>query len=136
MLQWLSNFDLGAGYIISLLFIVTIFSIFFFRRLIVQQRILKNKLFQLQNEIKAINSGNLGMGKKINQCAEEISKVDIENMVMDKSATNEKVYQQAGLLLSRGATIEEVVESCDIAPAEAELLAILKHSGVRKPAIS
>ena len=133
MLQWLSSLDVPAGYIISLLLVCVVVLSSILYRLSLKQSSLQRSVFQLQNEIKAINSGNLGMGKKINQCAEEIAKVDVEQLVTENSTTNEKVYQQAGLLLSRGATIEEVVESCDIAPAEAELLAIMKHSSVRKP---
>ena len=128
MIQWLTNLQTEASLIIGLLFISLIIVSTLIWRLYKQHRAMQNKIFQLQNEVKAINSGNLGMGKKINQCAEEIAKVDLNGIINEKSLVNEKVYQQAGLLLERGATIEEVVEACEIAPAEAELLAIMKHS--------
>lgn len=58
----------------------------------------------------------------------EIANVETSQQNQAISATDEKTYDQAGLLLSRGATIEEVVESCAITPAEAELIAIMRHS--------
>lgn len=85
-------------------------------------------LAQLQNEFRAMNSGQLGMGRKIRKVSEEIANVETAQQQNNHHGTSEKVYEQAGLLLSRGATIEEVVESCEIAPAEAELIAIMSHS--------
>jgi len=134
MAQWFLDLSVYAGYIYSLLLISIVILLFSYRRLSSKYSLLQHQIFQLQNEIRAINSGNLGMGRKLNQCAEEIAKVEVNHIASDVSQTSEKIYQQAGLLLSRGATIEEVVESCDIAPAEAELLAIMKHSGIRRPA--
>jgi len=134
MAQWFSDLNVYAGYIYSLFLVSIVMLLFFYYRLSSKYSLLQNQIVHLQNEIRAINSGNLGMGRKINQCAEEIAKVEVNHIASDTPQTSEKVYQQAGLLLSRGATIEEVVESCDIAPAEAELLAIMKHSGIRRPA--
>jgi len=91
------------------------------------EKIVKS-LKQLQNEFRAMNSGQLGMGRKIRKVSEEIANVENVQQQTQFQGTSEKVYEQAGLLLSRGATIEEVVESCEIAPAEAELIAIMSHS--------
>jgi lipoate synthase len=102
--------------------------------LIVTLRVYKNfkkltkSLCQLQNEFRAINSGQLGMGRVIRKVSEEIANVESLQQLSSHHGTSEKIYDQAGLLLARGATIEEVVESCDIAPAEAELIAIMTHS--------
>jgi len=85
-------------------------------------------LKQLQNEFRGMNSGQLGMGRKIRKVSEEIANVEIVQQQTHHHGTNEKVYEQASLLLSRGATIEEVVNSCEIEPAEAELIAIMSHS--------
>ena len=136
MNQFFSELSVYVGYIYSLLFISILTLLFFYHRLSNNFSSLQNQVIKLQNEIRAINSGNLGMGRKLNQCAEEIAKVEVSHIALDTPQTSEKTYQQAGLLLSRGATIEEVVESCDIAPAEAELIAIMKHSGLKRPAVA
>lgn len=89
---------------------------------------LSKSMVQLQNEFRAINSGQLGMGRVIRKVSEEIANVESLQQLSSHHGTSEKIYDQAGLLLARGATIEEVVESCDIAAAEAELIAIMTHS--------
>lgn len=88
------------------------------------------KLAELEGHIRAIISGNLGMGKKLNRVASDVQEVELQRLSMGslEKAENDKNYQQASLLLTRGATIEEVVDTCDIAPAEAELIAVLSHS--------
>lgn len=141
MTQWinelaLSGIEINMNYLLGVLLFAFICLLVVTRCFSLKYRSLKNQLSQLQNEVRAINSGNLGMGRKMNQFAEEIANVEFGNISQDVSVANDKIYQQAGLLLSRGATIEEVVESCEIAPAEAELLAIMRHSQTVKPAIA
>jgi len=89
---------------------------------------LSKALFHLQNEFRAMNSGHLGMGREILKVSKEIARVESICEHTGSQGVSDKIYAQAGLLLSRGATIDEVVESCEIAPAEAELLAIMQHS--------
>ncbi|MDQ7049871.1 MAG: DUF2802 domain-containing protein [Enterobacterales bacterium] len=127
MAQWFSGFEINTSYLILMNIFLFVGGVLFAIRLLGKLRKLNAQLVQLQNEVRAINSGNLVMGRKISQFAEEIANVELEpaNTTSDVS---EKTYKQAGLLLERGATIEEVVETCEIAPAEAELLAVMRHS--------
>ncbi len=141
MTQWFSEFaptgiELNTGYLLAALLIALISVLMLSQHLLVKYRSVQKQLSQLQNEVRAINSGNLGMGRKIHQFAEEIANAEFGHISRDLPMANSKTYQQAGLLLSRGATIEEVVESCDIAPAEAELLAIMSHSSIAKTAMA
>ncbi len=115
--------------IISLvLLIVSGFSIFAIWRLTSQCNRLKKDLYLLQNEFRAMNSGHLGMGREISRVTSELADVENRQEQTQQSGPTAKIYEQAGLLLSRGASIEEVVESCEITSAEAELLAIMRHS--------
>lgn len=128
MTHWFSGFELNMGYMAGLMAVGLVFTLWLIQRLSSKYQSIQRQLTQLQNEIRAINSGNLGMGRKINQFADDIANVEISSISQQSPLVSEKTCQQAGLLLSRGATIEEVVESCGIAPAEAELLAIMRHS--------
>ena len=141
MTQWYSEYSfLGSAINIDYLLVSLLFAFILVlvlnQHLSLKYRSLKKQLSQLQNEVRAINSGNLGMGHKMNQFAEEIANFEFGHISEDIPVVSNKTYQQAGLLLSRGATIEEVVESCDIAPAEAELLAIMRHSRPAKQALA
>jgi len=130
MNQSISDIGINLALLIAVFSAVLLVSLYSLYRLSRKYRLLFKHVNYLQNEIRAINSGNLCMGRKISRFAEEIANGDSGKF--SSSVINEKSYQQAGLLLSRGATIEEVVESCDIAPAEAELLAIMSHSSLKK----
>ncbi|TQV75576.1 DUF2802 domain-containing protein [Aliikangiella marina] len=89
---------------------------------------LRNQVAQLSNQFRAMNSGHLGMGREIRKVVKEIAHVESVQQESHASATDARAYDQAGVLLARGATIEEVVEACDISPAEAELLAIVRNT--------
>ena len=129
MFQWLSTSEISTSlFITGILVCILVFCYAIFR-LSKKHEQVQHQLIQLQNEIRAINSGNLGMGRKISRFADEIASVEINQMNEQPDLLSEKTFQQAGLLLERGATIEEVVESCEMSPAEVELLATLKHSG-------
>ncbi len=136
MPQWLSELTLDTSYLSFSLVLGFAVLIAAYQTLLRKFKNLKKQVFQLQNEIRAITSGNLGMGRKISHFAEEIANVELTNLTQENDTVDGKTYQQAGLLLSRGATIEEVVDTCNIAPAEAELLAIMSHSGKRKSVVA
>jgi hypothetical protein len=94
-----------------------------------QQLIQANKqLDTLKNEFRAMNSGHLGMGRKLRAFAQEIANVEQAQQLTGQNDDNSKSFEQAGVLLAKGVSIEEVVDVCGISPAEAELLAILRHS--------
>jgi len=89
---------------------------------------LKMQVEALSNQFRAMNSGHLGMGREIRKVVEEIAHVESVQQESQTTATEARAYDQAGVLLSRGASIEEVVEACEISPAEAELLAIVRNT--------
>jgi len=117
----ISLFNLGLLVVVLTLLIATV-------NLKKQNLMLNHDLNRLRHEVRAMNSGQLGMGRTISKVVEEIAHVEQCQAEVVTASASEKTYQQAGLLLSRGASIEEVVQSCDIAPAEAELLAIVRNS--------
>lgn len=91
------------------------------------------RVYWLENELRAMTSGQLGMGRQLQKFVKNLANVESAQQEQSEyhQSVNEKVYEQAGLLLARGATIEEVVAACEIPPAEAELLAIIQHAAPR-----
>ncbi len=83
---------------------------------------------RLENQLRAINSGQLGMGREIRKFATEIANVEHVQQQESQKDSASKTFEQAGILLAKGVSIEEVVEVCEISPAEAELLAIMRNS--------
>jgi len=72
------------------------------------------------------------MGRQVRDVSQFLSKFNSQQIKPD--ACDQKTYQQASMLLSRGASIDEVVDSFQIAPAEAELLSIICNKQVTSPA--
>ena len=113
------------GGILALILVIVIYRLFILNR---QMGESKKELERLSNEFRAMNSGQLGMGREIRKVIQGMASVEsLQQEQQEMTSSNGKAYEQAGVLLSRGATIEEVVETCGIAPAEAELLAIVRN---------
>jgi len=128
METWLFQHYISANLIILVQSSLIIISVIVISKILREQKQQSKQLFQIRNEIKAINSGNIGIGRKINLFGKEMAKVEVDKITQLQPGSQEKTYHQASILLKRGASIEEVVDSCDVAPAEAELLAIMSHS--------
>ncbi len=128
MFDWFNTLMLPTWWsILSTILALVAFSMAFSARR--KLAAMQQQITQVQNEIRALNSGALGMGRTIKKFASDIANVEINHLSDNQPQANDKTYQQASLLLSRGATIDEVVTACDMSPAEVELLAILRHSG-------
>lgn len=132
MLNWFLSFEISHYVLMTASLALTLLVYLVFKRNSDKQTLLQKQILQLQNEIRAINSGNLGMGRTIKRFAEDIANAESLNPSNENELVSEKTYQQAALLLSRGASTDEVADSCDIPPAEVELLAIMRHSGIAK----
>ncbi|WP_444998006.1 DUF2802 domain-containing protein [Aliikangiella sp. IMCC44359] len=129
MIDWLLQIVEQVSVVSSLLAVALLVVGYYLFQLNQQHLKLNKKLTLLQNEVRAMNSGQLGMGREIRKVAQEIASVETsQQQQIQQSDPISKNFDQAGLLLSRGATIEEVVEAFDISPAEAELLAIMRNS--------
>ncbi|MFT6734591.1 MAG: hypothetical protein ACJAS9_002793 [Polaribacter sp.] len=128
METWLFQHFTSANLIIIVQSILVIASFLVITKILNVQQQQSKLIIQMKNEIKAINSGNIGIGRKMNLFGKEIAKAEVDKITQLQPGSQEKTYHQASILLKRGASIEEVVDSCDVAPAEAELLAIMSHA--------
>ena len=128
METWLFQHYISANLLILVQSLLIITSVIVISKILRIQQQQSKLLFQMRNEIKAINSGNIGIGRKMNLFGKEMAKVEVDKITQLQPGSQEKTYHQASILLKRGASIEEVVDSCDVAPAEAELLAIMSHA--------
>ena len=128
METWQFQHYISANLLILVQSLLIITSVIVISKILRVQQIQSKLLSQMKNEIKAINSGNIGIGRKMNLFGKEIAKAEVDKITQLQPGSQEKTYHQASILLKRGASIDEVVDSCDVAPAEAELLAIMSHA--------
>jgi predicted Holliday junction resolvase-like endonuclease len=92
---------------------------------VMQQKQLKALAFELQT----MTSAAYGVGKRINTLAEQIRELDERQEEFDLKEQGSKSMQQAIALAHKGATVEELMESCDMSRGEAELLIMVHKSG-------
>jgi hypothetical protein len=74
---------------------------------------------KLRQDFDAMSKSNFGMGR----CVKKLGQRIIENERKPSLATSDEVlYQQTQRLLGMGASADDLVSSCGVARAEAELL--------------
>ncbi|WP_221799017.1 DUF2802 domain-containing protein [Oceanobacter mangrovi] len=83
----------------------------------------RQRVSQLQQNQEAMNQSVVGMGRKIRQLTQRLGEAEQRALF---TPGDEASYQQAARLVRLGANARELVESCGMARAEAELLLSLK----------
>ena len=79
-----------------------------------------------------MTSAAYGVGKRINQLSGQIRELDDRQEEFDLKDQGSHSMQQAIALVHKGATVEELVENCEMSLGEAELL-IMVHSQQSEP---
>jgi biopolymer transport protein ExbB/TolQ len=79
----------------------------------------QKQTYKLRHDFDAMSKSNFGMGR----CVKKLEQRLIENERKPSLATSdEALYQQAQRLVGMGASADDLVSSCGVARAEAELL--------------
>lgn len=121
----LNSIELSSLILVTAVILLAFCTLLVNRNLTKENADLRQSINQLQNEIRVINSGHLGMGREIRKVSREVAEQDTVQQTSHINRKNHKVYEQAGLLLSHGASFDEVIDSFNIAPAEVELMATM-----------
>ena len=82
----------------------------------------QTQLKDLAHELQTMTNAAYGVGKRINQLAGQIRELDDRQEEFDLKEQGSQSMQQAIALVHKGATIDELMESCDMSRGEAELL--------------
>jgi cell division protein FtsL len=86
----------------------------------------QKQLKSLSHELQSMTNAAYGVGKRINQLAGHIRELDDRQEEFDLKDQGSHSMQQAIALVHKGASIEDLVESCELSAGEAELL-IMVH---------
>lgn len=74
---------------------------------------------KLKQDIDAISSSTVGVGRTIKKLEQRLAEAERKPAL---ATTDEALYQQAQRLVNMGASADDLVTSCGVARAEAELL--------------
>lgn len=86
----------------------------------------QKQLKELSHELQTMTNAAYGVGKRINQLAGQIRELDDRQEEFDLKDQGSHSMQQAIALVHKGASVEELIENCDMSQGEAELL-IMVH---------
>lgn len=89
-------------------------------QLLVKSMLAKNE--SIKKEFTEIHSGNVGMVKKVQQLDSVIKKTQESQLNIVAQAPENRLYTRATKMVELGASIEELMNECELPRAEAELL--------------
>ncbi len=100
--------------------------VFNLKKEIFQLKRYSSKLFSrltgVMQEMHSMSNATYGIGKQVNHINDQVKSIDARQDEIDIRDQGEKPIQQAIALVEKGATLEEVMENCNLSRGEAELL--------------
>lgn len=92
----------------------------------------QKQLKDLAHELQTMTNAAYGVGKRINQLAGQIRELDDRQEEYDLKEQGSQSMHQAIALAHKGASIEELMDTCDMSRGEAELL-VMVHGNQSHP---
>ncbi|WP_373186101.1 DUF2802 domain-containing protein [Halopseudomonas sp.] len=89
------------------------------------------RLQQLKSEVSTFQQGNIRMGEELVTLREQFKRMEGKQLRIEQHDPQSLPYNQAARLVSLGASVEDLTQSCGLSKAEAELVA--KLHAARKP---
>lgn len=86
----------------------------------------------LRNEIQAMTSSSIGMGKRLVDIEQRLNHTAEKQLELANRDPGVLAYNQAARLMEMGADVDDLVKDCGIGRPEAELMALLHkelHAG-------
>ena len=122
----------GGGLLLLAFLFATVFSVVHARRL--KRRVAEQDGFlrSLERDMQAVCRGARGMGDTVIKLEQKLRHLTERQDSLDLREPNSQIYNHAITLAHRGATVEQLVESCGLARSEAELLHLLHRQNHRR----
>lgn len=116
--------------LLSLMLIVWSWSLS--RRIKLQSRQTEALINVMRGEIKAMTSGSIGMGKRLQSIEHKLNLTVEKQQELENRDPSQMAYNQAARLMEMGADVDDLVKTCGIGRPEAELMALL-HREIAPP---
>jgi septal ring factor EnvC (AmiA/AmiB activator) len=94
-----------------------------------QQAGLQKQIKQLQEAIHEIRTGTLGMGTRVKELVTELDQLKAKQEELVDQDPVSRLYGKAAKLVAQGASVDELMQECDLPRAEAELLFSVHKGG-------
>ena len=123
---------LAGGGLLLLALLATAVTLIHARRL--KKRIAAQGAFlrTLERDMQAVCRGAKGMGDTVVKLEQKLRLLAERQDNLDMREPNSQIYNHAITLAHRGASIDELIDSCGLARNEAELIHLLHRQGRRR----
>lgn len=91
-------------------------------------RNLRERLQQIEQEIGALCSASMGAGEHVVRLEQQVQRIVERQNQLDMRVNVERPYSRATQLVTHGADIDELVETCGLTRGEAELLVMMQRA--------
>jgi hypothetical protein len=111
----------------SLLFVSSLVVLFWTRRKLLEteQRLNNQYPQQFVDEITALNAGTVGLGGRFLKLEKELQSLSTQLDVLRAQTQRNTPYAQAITLAQRGHDVKSIMELCDVAYNEAQLIVMM-----------
>lgn len=89
---------------------------------------LQARIEQLARELATFQQGNIRMGEELTALRQQIKRLEDKQLKLEQHDPQSLPYNQAARLVGMGASIEDLIQSCGLSKAEAELFVKLHAS--------
>lgn len=96
--------------------------------LVDEGRNLREQLQQLEQEIGALCSASMGAGEHVVRLEQQVQRIVERQNRQDMQTAVERPYSQASQLVTHGADIDELMQTCGLTRGEAELLIMMQRA--------
>jgi len=123
-----------SEYFIVLLGVFNIILLIFLLRLLNQIRANRyaydKQIKLLKDEVSALCAGAAGLGAHLNMIEQKVKRLLERQDQLDLRDPSDRSLDQASRMARKGATVEELIATCGLVRAEAELLTLLHRAQV------
>jgi hypothetical protein len=122
-----------TSWVISFSFIglISVMSVIFswisLRKITASKEAVEQELTEVLSELKAFKSSAMGIGKKVMNIERDLADTVEKQQDLEFSDPNSLPYNQASRLVQMGADVDDLMSSCGISKAEAELLMLVNR---------
>lgn len=95
-------------------------------------RRLAQRVRALETCLRAVSAGSIGVGERLTGVSRELSQALERQAELEHRDPGQLPYRQAAKLVGLGASVDDLMESCGLSRAEAELLNLLQGASARR----
>ncbi|WP_163833165.1 DUF2802 domain-containing protein [Spartinivicinus ruber] len=118
--------EIAGAYLLAIVSCgIAIAVLFYCWRLRITIKNLHLKIQQLQQDIKAVGAGAIGVGQRLQVVETKLAKTIDQQELLEQRDAEQLSYTQANKLCAMGASVEEIMDACGLSKAEAELIALV-----------